>query len=92
MISCWLSKLSDVVNNDVVKKDGYNTNKSLRWKNRRCRKITDLSKLVTNSALNAKIGEVENQITYHDIYITIQDFDKLTSENSTTISSALAWI
>ena len=53
-------------------------------------KITDLSKLVTNSALNAKIGEVENQITYHDIYITIQDFDKLTSENSTTISSALA--
>ena len=55
-------------------------------------KITDLSKLVTNSALNAKIGEVENQITYHDIYITIQDFDKLTSENSTTISSALAWI
>ena len=53
-------------------------------------KITDLSKLVTNSALNAKIGEVENQITYHDIYITIQDFNKLTSENSTTISSALA--
>ena len=55
-------------------------------------KITDLSKLVTNSALNAKIGEVENQITYHDIYITIQDFNKLTSENSTTTSSALAWI
>ena len=55
-------------------------------------KITDLSKLVTNSALNAKIGEAENQITYHDIYITIQDFNKLTSENSTTISSALAWI
>ena len=55
-------------------------------------KITDLSKLVTNSALNAKIGEVENQITYLDIYITIQDFNKLTSENSTTISSALAWI
>ena len=55
-------------------------------------KITDLSKLVTNSALNAKIGEVENQITYHDIYITIQDFNKLTSENSTTVSSALAWI
>ena len=53
-------------------------------------KITDLSKLVTNSALNTKIGEVENQITYHDIYITIQDFNKLTSENSTTISSALA--
>ena len=53
-------------------------------------KITDLSKLVTNSALNAKIGEVENQITYLDIYITIQDFNKLTSENSTTISSALA--
>ena len=53
-------------------------------------KITDLSKLVTNSALNAKIGEVENQITYHDIYITIRDFNKLTSENSTTISSALA--
>ena len=55
-------------------------------------KLTDLTKLVTNSALNAKIGEVENQITYHDIYITTQEFTKLTSENSTTISSALAWI
>ena len=53
-------------------------------------KLTDLTKLVTNSALNAKIGEVENQITYHDIYITTQEFTKLTSENSTTISSALA--
>ena len=55
-------------------------------------KLTDLTKLVTNSALNAKIGEVENQITYHDIYVTTQEFTKLTSENSTTISSALAWI
>ena len=53
-------------------------------------KLTDLTKLVTNSALNAKIGEVENQITYHDIYVTTQEFTKLTSENSTTISSALA--
>ena len=53
-------------------------------------KLTDLTKLVTNSALNAKIGEVENQITYHDIYITTQELAKLTSENSTTISSALA--
>ena len=76
----------------LLKRMGIIQTKVLDEKIEDAEKITDLSKLVTNSALNAKIGEVENQITYHDIYITIQDFNKLTSENSTTISSALAWI
>ena len=44
-------------------------------------KIPDVSKLVTNSALNKNIGEVENKILNHDIYITTQEFTKLTSEN-----------
>ena len=74
----------------LLKRMGIIQTKVLDEKIEDAEKITDLSKLVTNSALNAKIGEVENQITYHDIYITIQDFNKLTSENSTTISSALA--
>ena len=44
-------------------------------------KIPDVSKLVTNSALNKNIGEVENKILNHDIYIATQEFTKLTSEN-----------
>ena len=41
----------------------------------------DVSKLVTNSALNINIGEGEKKIPYHNIYITTQELNKLTSEN-----------
>ena len=43
-----LSKLSDIVKNDVVKKDGYNT----KMKNIED-KISNLTKVATNSAVTA---------------------------------------
>ena len=52
-----LSKLSDVVKNDVVKKDAYNAKiKNIRGK------IPDLTKLTINTTLNAKINEVKKEI------------------------------
>ena len=64
--------------NEVVKKTEY---KEL------VRKVydiitTDTSNLVKNNC-NTKNNEIEEEITYpdHDKYITIQEFNKLTSEN-----------
>ena len=59
-----LSKLMNAANNGVIKKDAYNTDKiDLDKKNRGFwKKIPHVSKLVTESALNMKIGEVENKI------------------------------
>ena len=52
-----LSKLSDVVKNDVVKKDLYNTKiKDIEDK------IPDITNLATNATLNAQINEVKNEI------------------------------
>ena len=45
-----LNKLSDVVKNDIVKKDVYN-------------KIRDITNLASNAALNAKVNEVKNEIS-----------------------------
>ena len=51
-----LSKLSNVVKNDVVKKDVYNTKiKNIEDK------ISDITKLATNNTLNAKINEIKNE-------------------------------
>ena len=48
---------SDLVRNDVVKKDLYNANiKNIEYK------IPDITKLATNTTLNAKINEVRNKI------------------------------
>ena len=52
-----LSKLSDVVKNDVVKKDVYHA----RIKNIED-KIPDMTNLATNTSLNAKINEVKGEI------------------------------
>ena len=52
-----LSKLSDVVKNDVVKKDVY----SAKIKNVED-KIPDITNLATNTTLNAKMNEVKNEI------------------------------
>ena len=52
-----LSKLSDVVKNDVVKKKGYNGKiKNIEDK------IPSITNLATNSDLNTKINEVKNEI------------------------------
>ena len=52
-----LSKLSDVVNNDVVKKTEYDAKiKNIEDK------ILDISNLATESNLNTKINAVKNEI------------------------------
>ena len=52
-----LSKLSDIVKNDVVKKDVYNDKtKDIEDK------IPDITNLATNSSLNTKINEVKGEI------------------------------
>ena len=52
-----LSKLSDVVKNDVAKKDLYNAKiKNIEDK------IPEITNLATNTTLNAKINEVKNEI------------------------------
>ena len=52
-----LSKLSDVVNNDVVKKDVYNVNtKDIEGK------IPDITNLASITTFNAKVNEVKNEI------------------------------
>ena len=53
-----LSKLSDVVKNDVVKKGVYNA----KTKNIED-KISDMTNLTTNTTLNAKINEVKEEIS-----------------------------
>ena len=53
-----LSKLSDEVKNDVVKKDVYNAKiKNIEDK------ISDITNLATNASLNAKINEVKDEVT-----------------------------
>ena len=49
-------------------------------------KIPNVSNLVKKTVYNSKISEIENKITTdhdHDKYITIQELNKLTSENFT---------
>ena len=52
-----VSKLNDVVKDDVIKEDAYNAKiKNLEDK------ITDITNLATNATLNAKVNEVKNKI------------------------------
>ena len=56
-VSVDLSKLNDLVKNDVVKKDAYNAKiKDIKDK------IADITELATTSTLNAKINEAKNEI------------------------------
>ena len=55
-----LSKLSNAVKNDVVKKDVYNAKiKNIEDK------IPDITNVATKSTLNAKINEVKGEISYY---------------------------
>ena len=96
-VPVYLSKLSDLVKNDVVKKDVYNSKiKDIEDK------IPDITNLATNTTLNAKINEVkneipsitnlsittaltsiENKIPDHNKYITTLEFNKLIAGNFT---------
>ena len=106
-----LSKLNDVVKNNVAIKDGYNA-KIKKVED----KIPDIINLPTNTTANAEINEVkgklpsitnltttteieineiENKVTTdhnRDKYITIQEFNKLTSEyfNARLVQANLA--
>ena len=51
-----LSKLSDVVKNDVIKKDVYNA------KIKNIDKIPDITKFAADASVNAKINEVKGKI------------------------------
>ena len=56
-----LSKLSDVVKDDVAKKDVYNANsKNIEDK------IPDITNLATNTTLNAKRNEIKKQNTQYN--------------------------
>ena len=58
-----LSKLSNVINNEVVKKTEYNE----LAKNNNNIKTTDTGSLVSKTDYNPKINEIENKIiTDHD--------------------------
>ena len=73
-----LSKLSNVVKNDVVK---MTENDELIEKINNIT-TTDTSNLVKKTDYNTKICEIENKLsTDHSKYITSQEFIKLTSEN-----------
>ena len=73
-----LSKLSNVVRNDVVKKTEYNES---------VKKVHNISSIDTSNLgkktdYNTKINKTANKITtIHSKYITTQEFNKLTSEN-----------
>ena len=75
-----LSRLSDLVKNDVVKKTGYDE----LFKNVDATPSTDTRDLVIKTGYNRKINEVEKQIIDHDHsnkYITTQEFNILTADN-----------
>ena len=78
-----LGKIIDVVKNDVVKRNVYNSmTKNIEDK------TPDITNLATKNILNVvdyntKINGMEKKITdhNHDKYITTLDFNKLTSEH-----------
>ena len=47
--------------------------------------MPDTSSLASTALVNTKISEVENKISDHGKYITIQEFNKLTAENFAAI-------
>ena len=67
-----VSKLSDVVKNDVVKKGVYNA-KIKNFED----KIPDITNLATTTAVTA----VENKVLDHSKFITTPEFNKLTAKN-----------
>ena len=76
-----LSKLSDVVKNDVVKKDKYNDKiKNIEDK------VADITNLATKTTLSAKINEVKGEIPNITILATIS---ALTAENEIRSASNL---
>ena len=75
-----ISKLSDVVRNDAVKKTKY----SELVKNVNAIQSSDTDNLVKKTDYNTNINEIEKKISDHDHsnnYITMQEFNKVPSKN-----------
>ena len=74
-----LSKLSNVVKSDIVKKTTFNQ----LVKNVNAIQTTDTSDLVKQIDCNTKFNETEKKINGHDHdkYATVQEFSKSTLEN-----------
>ena len=74
-----LSKLSDVLENEVAKKTEYNE----LVEKVSAIQTTDINNLVIKTVYNIKVSEIEKKITDHNRnnkHITTQKFRKLTSE------------
>ena len=75
-----LSKLTDLVKNNIVKKTDYDE----LVKKVNVIQAIDTSNLVEKTDYNTKIIEIEKKITDHDHsnkYITTQKFNRLTADN-----------
>ena len=76
------SKLSDIVKNDVVRKDVYNAKiKNIGDK------IPDITNLATNNILNAKVNEIKNEIPSINNLVVNASFNAKTNEVKNEISS-----
>ena len=75
----YLSKLNDVVKNEVVKKKEHGE----LVKKVNAIQTTDTSNLVKKIDYDTQISEIEKKLDYDDSnkYITTQEFNNLTSEN-----------
>ena len=67
-----LRQLSDAVKNKVVKNTGQDE---------LVKDADDTVNLVKNAKLHTNIDDVEKKIPNNDIYITTQEFNKLTTDN-----------
>ena len=90
-----LSKLSDVVKNDFIKRDVYNAKiKNIEDKIPEFTNLTNNTTFdviindvknkipsITNLSATADLAAVENKIPDHSKYITTPEFNKLTAEN-----------
>ena len=73
-----LSKLSDVVNNEVIKKNVYNK----LVKNVNAIKTLDISNLVKKADYDTKAEEIEKKLDRkNDKCITTQEFNNLMADN-----------
>ena len=79
-----MSKLSNGVKNDVIKKTVYD--ESLKKVN--VIQTNDTVNLVEKADYNTKTAETEKTILEHDKYITTQELTKLTVENAERLKHA----
>ena len=83
-----LSKLSDVGNNEVIKKNVYNE----LVKNINAIKTVDISDLVKKADYDTKVEEIEKKLDHkNDKCITTQEFNNLMADNFAARSKQANW-